>query len=154
MIPDWADRFLAETGIADVDPRSGEPVAWDRRVIEEIPEDLFDALRARCEMACVFPDWFLIERRIQFADLMMRHGGVTCVGLGPGGGFKWVRFVDGSTWGHMTFKTGALKQLEMSPRKLVRCDKEGNENKCGPRTPRIAVGRPSKPRVAQGRKGR
>jgi len=152
--PTWADRFLSETDIAEHDPKSGEPIAWGRRVIEEIPEDLFDDLKARCEMACIFPDWYLVEKRVQFADLMMKHGGVRFVGLGPGGGFKWVRFADGSTWGHSSWRTGALAELHKRPRMLVKCDKEGNEENGGPRIPRVAKGRSSKPRGPTRRPGR
>ena len=144
MIPDWTERFLGATGIAEYDPRSAMPVAWGRQVIEEIPEDLFEDLRSRCEMACIFPNWFLIERRVQFADLLMQHGGLRAVGVGPGGGFKWVRFSDGSTWGHPSFKTGALKEVELRPRLVVKCDKDGNEAGQEPRIPRRAVGRPGR----------
>lgn len=153
-VPDWAERFLAETGVADVDPRSGEPVAWGRRVVEEIPEDQFDILRGRCEVACVYPDWFVVEKRLQFADLMMAHGPARAVGLGPGGGFKWVRFEDGSLWGHMQFKSGALHQLEVSPRILVKCDKDGNEKGKAPRVPRRTIVRTSRPRTQSRRRGR
>ena len=153
MIPDWAERFLAETGVAERDPRSDEPIAWGRRVVEEIPEDQFDILKGRCHMACVFPDWYLIEKRLQFADLLMKHGGVRAIGLGPGGGFKWVRFADDSLWGHISFKSGAVRELEMSPRLLVKCDKDGNEKGKGPRIPRRTIVRRTKPR-SQGRRGR
>lgn len=145
MIPEWAERHLAETGVAEVDPRSGEPIAWGRQVVEEISEDFFDMLRARYEMACIYPDWFLVEKRVQFADLLMKHGGVRAIGLGPGGGFKWVRFEDGSIWGHLSFKSGALRELEMNPRLLVKCDKDGNEKGKGPRIPRRTIVRKSSP---------
>jgi len=152
MIPDWAERFLGETGVAEYDPRSEQPVAWGRQVIEEIPEDLFDALRGRCEMACVFPDWFLIEKRVQFSDLMMKHGGVRAIGLGPGGGFKWVMFADNTMWGHPSFKMAAIRELGLNPRLVVKCDKDGNEKGSEPRVPRMAVGRPSAGRAAPGRR--
>lgn len=140
MIPDWAERFLSEQGEADYDPVSGEAVAWGRRIIEEVPEDLFDMLRERCEVACVYPDWYVIEKRKQFADLMMEHGAVKLVGLGPGGGFKWVTFSDDTTWGHSQFKHGAVKQAELNPRRVVKCDKDGNEKRGKSRVPRRATG--------------
>lgn len=152
MIPDWAERFLAETGVAEYDPRSEKPVAWGRRVIEEIPEDQFDILKSRCEMKCVFPDWYLIEKRMQFSDLLMKHGGVRFIGLGPSGGFKWVRFADGSTWGHISFKGGALRELEMNPRLLVKCDKDGKEKGKAARIPKRTIVRRSASRG--GRRGR
>lgn len=152
MIPEWAERFLAETGEAEFDPRAEVPIAWGRRVVEEIPEDQFDILRGRCEMKCVFPDWFIIEKRVQFADLLMKHGGVRAIGLGPGGGFKWVTFADGAIYGHLSFKTGALRELEMNPRLLVKCDKDGNEQGKAPRIPKRTIVRRSVPRG--GRRGR
>ena len=152
MIPDWADKYLAETGVAEYDPRSEKPVAWGRRVVEEIPEDLFDILRERHEMKCVYPDWFLIEKRIQFADLLMKHGAVRAVGLGPAGGFKWVRFEDDSLWGHISLKSGALRELELNSRLLVRCDKDGNEKGKAPRVPRRTIVRTSKPRTQRRRR--
>jgi hypothetical protein len=154
MIPEWAEKYLAETGIAETDPRSEKPVAWGRRVIEEIPEDQFDILRARCEMACVFPDWFLIEKRLCFADLLMAHGGLRSVGLGPGGGFKWVCFADGSIWGHGSFRDEAKRQVEMNSRLHVKCDKDGNEKGKAPRIPRRTINRISKPRGGGGRRCR
>jgi hypothetical protein len=155
MIPEWAEKFLAETGVAERDPKSDEPVAWGRRVVQEIPEDQFDILRGRCEMACVFPDWFIIEKRLQFADLLMKHGGVRAVGLGPGGGFKWVRFADGAIWGHLHFKSGALRELEMNSRLLIKCDKDGNEKGKAPRIDRKAIVRTSRGRGGgAGRRGR
>jgi len=153
MIPEWAERFLAESGVAEYDPRSGEPIAWGRRLVEEIPEDQFDILRGRCEMACVYPDWYIIEKRTQFADLLMKHGGIRAVGLGPGGGFKWVRFADGAMYGHLSFKTGVLRELEMNPRLLVKCDKDGNEKGNEPRVPRRTIVRKSISK-STGRRGR
>jgi hypothetical protein len=153
IIPDWAERFLGETGVAEYDPRSGKPIAWGRQVIAEIPEDLFDALRGRCEMACVYPEWFLIEKRVHFADLLMSHGGVRAVGLGPSGGFKWVRFADDTMWGHVSFREGAHKELLLNPRLHVKCDKDGNENGKDPRIPRKVWGH-KRPKPARNTKRR
>jgi hypothetical protein len=141
MIPEWAEKHLAETGEAEFDPKSDKPVAWGRRVISEIPEDLFDILRGKVDMACVFPDWFIIEKRLHFADLLMAHGGLRFVGLGPGGGFKWVKFADGAIWGHGSFRDEAKRQVEMNPRLHVKCDKDGNEKGKAPRIPRRTIGR-------------
>lgn len=153
MIPEWAEKYLAETGEAEFDPRSDKPVAWGRRLIQEVPEDLFDTLKGRVEMTCVYPDWFVIEKRLSFADLLMKHGGVRAVGLGPGGGFKWVRFADGAEWGHPTFRNEAKRQVEMNSRLHVKCDKEGNEKGKAPRIPRRTIVRRSTPRGG-GRRGR
>ena len=152
-VPEWAEKFLDETGVAEVDPRSNKPVAWGRRVMQKIPEDQFDILRGRCEMKCVYPDWFLVEKRLEFADLLMSHGGVRAVGLGPGGGFKWVRFADDSVWGHSHFRDGALRELEMNSRLLVKCDKDGNEKGKAPRIPRRTIARRSR-RPTSKRRGR
>jgi hypothetical protein len=154
MIPEWASRFLGESDIAEYDPRSGEPVAWGREVIEKIPEDLFDAMKAQCDMECVFPKWYLVEKRLEFADVLMKCGGVRAVGLGPGGGFKWVRMADDTTWGHRIFKTGALEWLERNPRLLVRCDKDGNEKGKAARIPRVSMGRSSASRISNRGRGR
>lgn len=152
-LPDWADRFLGETGVAEYDPRADKPVSWGRRVEEEIPEDMFDILKGRCELKCVFPDWFVVEKKLEFADLLMKHGGVRAIGVGPGGGFKWVRFADDSVWGHPNFRTGAIRELELNPRLKVACDKDGNEKGKAPRIPRRTIARPSRPRGG-GRRGR
>jgi len=141
MVPEWAERFLGEHGEAEHDPRSGLPVAWGREVVEEIPEDLFDTLRSRCEMSCVYPQWFLIEKRWHFSDILMTHGGVRAVGVGPGGGFKWLKVEDGTIWGHSSFRSGAIEWLERNQRLLVKCDKEGNEKGKAPRIPRVSIGR-------------
>ena len=156
MVPDWALKFLGPEGVADRDPRSSKPMAWGRRVVSEIPESLFNVLRGTCDVACVYPDWFVVERRVEFADLVMAHGPVKLVGLGPAGGFKWVRFEDGSTWGHSSLRTEAQRQASMNPRIAVRCDKDGNERGTEPRVPRRAIGRSfSRARAATGgRKGR
>ena len=154
MIPDWAERFFGESRIAEYDLKSGEAVSWGRQVIAEIPDDLFDNLKAGYEMACIFPDWFLIEKRLQFADLLMSHGGVRFVGLGPSGGFKWVTFADDSSWSHLTFKTGALKQLNLNHHLLVKCNKEGDKIGGGPRLPFKVFGRASKCRNKSRRRGR
>jgi len=154
MIPDWAERFLGETGEAEFDPRSEKAIAWGRQVIEEIPEDLFDILREKCEMRYVYPDWFLIEKRLQFADLLMKHGGVRAVGLGPSGGFKWVRFADDSLWGHPSFRNGALRETNLNPRLVVKCDKDGNEKGRVPRIPKRAIVRRSAPNGGGRRRGR
>ena len=154
MIPELADRFLSETGVAEYDSYSNKPIAWGRQVIEEIPEDLFDSLRARCEVSCIYPDWFVVERRVQFADLMMNNGGVSLVGLGPGGGFKWVKFADGNIYGNCHFKTGALKQLELNPRLLVKCDRDGKESGKVLRIPRQAICHKCPRAIGQKKKGR
>jgi len=150
MIPEWALKYLGEEGVAETDPKSGWPIAWGRQVIEDIPEDRFDDLRGRIEVTCVFPDWFVVERRLQFSDLLMKHGGVRQIGLGPGGGFKWVVFADDSKWGHLSFKNGALREIEKNERLHVKCDKDGNELEGGPRQPRRAMGRASTPRATTG----
>lgn len=156
MIPEWAERFLGEEGEAEFDPRSGEAIAWGRRLEEEIPEDLFDALKGKCEMRCVFPDWFVVLKRRDFAELLMANGGVRAVGVGPGGGFKWVRFANDSVWGHTSFRSGALRELEKSPRLKVACDKDGKEKGAGGhRTEKRIIGRPKSGRRSSGRrKGR
>jgi hypothetical protein len=144
VIPDWALKYLGETEVAETDPLAEEPISWGKRVVEKIPEDLFDSLRSRCEMVCNYPDWYLIGSRVQFADLMIKHGGVRFVGVGPGGGFKWVRFADGSTWGSPSLRTGAIKELAMNPRLGVKCDKDGREGGELPRIPRRTIGRAGK----------
>jgi hypothetical protein len=141
MIPDWAEKYLDEMTEAEYDSRSGEPISWGRKIISEMPEDMFTSFREICEVICVYPDWFVIEKRIQFSDLLMRNGPVRAVGLGPSGGFKWVKFDNGSIWGHSSFKSGVLKQVESNPRLIVKCDKDGNEKGESARVPRVAIGR-------------
>jgi hypothetical protein len=147
MIPEWAEKYLGEDGVADIDPRSGEPVAWGRQVISQIPEGLFDKLRGEVDLVCIHPGWYVIERRIQYDEIAALHGGVKTVGVGPSGGFKWVQFADGTLWGHKYFRDGSMKEAVKNARLVVKCDKDGNEKGVEPRLPRLTVGyRPGKSR--------
>jgi hypothetical protein len=143
MIPEWAESFLGVEEPAEMDPVAGEPVSWGRRVVTQMSEEQFTELRGRCDVVCFFPDWYVVTKRLQFSDLLMAHGPVRAVGVGPGGGFKWVRFDDGSTWGCTSLAIGARRELSMSPRLRVKCDPDGKEAGAEPRIPRRAMGRPS-----------
>ncbi len=142
MIPDWAESHLGEVEPAEQDPVAGKPISWGRPVIIEFQEEQFADLRGRCEVVCVYPTWYIITKRIQFADLLMEHGPVRAIGVGPGGGFKWVRLEDKSVWGHASFANRAKMELTMSARLAVKCDADGKEAGAAPRIPRRVIGRP------------
>lgn len=155
MIPVWAEQYLGPEEQAETDTVSGEPVSWGRPVIMDVPEEQFAELRGRCEVICVYPTWFVVTRRIQFSDMLMAHGPVRAVGVGPGGGFKWVRFDDGSIFGHSSFSVGARRELGLNPKLMVKCDAAGKEAGAEPRIPRRAIGRvPSGRSSPGGRRGR
>jgi hypothetical protein len=146
MIPEWAEKYLGECGVADVDPRNGEPVAWGRQVLEQMPEGLFDQLRGAVDLVCVYPGWYVIERKLTFTDLRS-HGEVRAIGVGPSGGYKWVQFADGTVWGHRYFREEAMRELAKNLRLATKCDKDGNERGSEARVSRLAVGyRPRKSR--------
>jgi len=140
MIPEWAEIYLGAEGVAEIDPRSGEPVAWGRQVTSQMPEGLFDRLRGEVEMVCVFPDWFVIERRLPVDDVIKAHGAIKAVGIGPSGGYKWMRLGDDSMWGHKSFRDFSMREVRINPRLVVKCDKDGYEKGTEFRVPRVAVG--------------
>jgi len=145
------DRYLGDEEVAEVDPVSGRPVSWGRPFVEQMSEGDFDLFRAGNDVVCVYPRWFVITKRICFADLLMRHGRVQAVGLGPSGGFKWVELADGSRYGHRSFRAPVLDVAQSITVRKVRCDKNGAEEK---RTPARTVGRASTRRSVTGRRGR
>lgn len=140
MIPEWAIEYLGAEGVAEVDSRSGESVAWGRQVTKEIPEGLFEKLRGEVDLVCVPPDWFVVERRLSFGELLQARGIVRAIGVGPSGGFKWVRLADNSVWSHKNFRDGVMKEARLNPRLIVKCDKDGYEKGNELRLPRLTVG--------------
>ena len=140
MIPEWAEQYLGAEGVAETDPRSREPVAWGRQVVSQIPEGLFERLRGEVELVCIYPDWFVVERRLPFEDLIKARGAPKAVGVGPSGGYKWMRLGDDSMWAHSSFREFAMREVRINPRLVVKCDKDGYEKGNEFRVPRVAVG--------------
>ena len=140
MIPEWAEQYLGAEGVAEVDPHSREPIAWGRQVVSQIPEGLFEKLRGEVDLVCIYPDWFVVERRLPFEDLIKARGVIKAVGVGPSGGYKWLRLGDDSMWAHKSFRDFAMREVRINPRLVVKCDKDGYEKGNEFRVPRVAVG--------------
>jgi len=128
MRVDFSDALSDEEEVAQYDPVSKQPVVWGNRVVYRMTEQDFDHLRiqheviSRQEMDTVY---FVVTKRIDWAMLIAKHGPPVQVGVGPRGGFKWVRMTDDTYWGHAQFREGAQKWAKKHPRFKVKCSKDG-----------------------------
>jgi hypothetical protein len=121
------ERNLGEDECVEYDPLSGIEFIWGREILAPLPEPEFDDLRDRKKIMCVHPDWFYVTRTVTMDDLVAKHGDILQVGLGPSGGFKWVRFQDRAMHGHRSLRPAAKEWAAARPRFAVKCDKLGNE---------------------------
>ena len=74
------------------DGTCGETTGWGYRIIQHLGEDRFRSLGAYGELACSYPSWFLITKRLTPQDAIIQYGAITEIGEGPQGGFKRVTF--------------------------------------------------------------
>lgn len=141
MLPEIVSKYIGKTSPAETDPSAGEVISWGKKIDKDIPDHLFEVIKNHCQVVCLFPDWYIIEKRMDFADLLRGHGKPKEVGVGPSGGFKWVKMTDDTVWSSSVFKIGAMRFLELNPRMRVSCDRDGNERGKVNRIPRVVSGK-------------
>jgi hypothetical protein len=130
---------------------NGQILAWGCRLLQEVPTEQFEAMREHGEWFYVDMEWHLLLRKFHLEELIEKFGGVTEVGLGPKGGFKYIIF------GKTKFENKILKETAVQlsrdcPGLIKECDRRGNEK---PRVPRcVSGGRAGMRRNATRRRGR
>jgi len=80
--------------VQSYDAYSGEPVAWGFKIIKRLGEDRFNELREKAELECVYPDWFVVSKKLTREEAIQLYGPVTHEEFGPRGGWKYIEFGD------------------------------------------------------------
>ena len=125
---DFSD-CMGDEEIAEYDPISEQPVIWGRRITRWLTEQEFDHLKLQHDVVTrqeIETVYFVVSKRIEWDALCATHGQPVQVGLGPRGGFKWVRMTNDTIWGHREFRVGAQAWVKNYPRFRVKCTKDGN----------------------------
>lgn len=142
---DFSDALSDEEEVAEYDPVSKKPVVWGKRIIRHLTQcdfehlKLFNDVITRQEMDTVY---FVVTRKLEWDELIAKHGQPIQVGTGPRGGFKWVRMTDDTHWGHANFRRSSLVWVKNYSRFRIKCNKEGKSLQ----PPRRTTGRSGKKR--------
>lgn len=89
---------ISEYGICTYDSYCGEPTGWGYKILKHLGPDIFNALSEQGEMVCIYPEWFLVTKRLTKEEAIAKYGEITDTKIGPRGGFK------SETYGTTTFK--------------------------------------------------
>lgn len=99
MKPKGLEENFSEYGEILFDSYSGETTAWGFKVIKRMGEVEFAEARQHGTMEYVYPDWYLVKKRLTKEEAERKYGEMTEIVRGPRGGFKSV------TFGKTRFKT-------------------------------------------------
>jgi len=132
------EAMLGPEQEVDADPLSGDVIFVGRLIHERIPEADFAELQKNHDVHYIRGQWHLITKKTMISDLILRHGKVTRVGLGPVDGFKWIQFADRTICCHSSLAKEAKAIAQAEDVERVRCNKEGIEV---PRIPKVARGK-------------
>lgn len=90
--PKGLENNFSHYGEILFDSYSGETTAWGFKVLNRMNEDEFSIAREYGTMEYVYPDWYLVTKRLTKEDAEMKYGEITEIEKGPRGGFKSVTF--------------------------------------------------------------
>jgi hypothetical protein len=127
MLIDFSD-CMGDEEVAVHDPKSNKPVIWGRRITRWLNRQDFDHLSLQHEVVTVMEMdtvYFVVTRKLDWDKLIGKHGQPIQVGLGPRGGFKWVRMTDDTYWSHAQYRKDSQEWAKNYPRFIVKCGKEG-----------------------------
>lgn len=89
------EGFGMELGAYDAvifDGYCGEPVGWGFRLLRHIGEERFNELRKFGELECLYPDWYLVVKKLSREQAIELYGEITAEEFGPRGGWKSTTF--------------------------------------------------------------
>ena len=93
-IPKKFEDSLSDYGPKIFDSWCGEPVGWGYKIIKHLGDERFSELKECGEMNCIYPNWYLITKKLTREDAIKKYGEVTDKELGPRGGFISITFGD------------------------------------------------------------
>lgn len=92
--PKGYESDLGEYGSQLYDGVCGEPTMWGFRIITRLGDERFHALHEFGDLECVYPDWFLITKKLTREEAINKYGEIADEEFGPRGGWKSVTFGD------------------------------------------------------------
>ena len=90
--PKGYENVLSAYGAQILDGVSGEPLGWGFEILSHLGDEGFNALREFGTLECLYPDWFLITKKLTFQDAIKKYGKVTQLIVGPKGGWRSITF--------------------------------------------------------------
>ena len=116
----------SEASPAEFDPISGEPIVFGLKIQTRISPIVFQEMKPHIDFIGNGIDWWVKTSVADCSAIIEREGGIVCVGLGPSGGFKWVDCKSGTRFGHGAFREISQKWAASNPRRVSKCDRNGN----------------------------
>jgi hypothetical protein len=124
------DGFItAEPEVAESDDESGEPMVYGYRIVKPISPIVFQEMKRYLDFISNGMDWWVKTSEVDTLTIIDNDGGIAQVGLGPSGGFKWVVLKSGRRFSHRLFRVESQKWAAMNPRRVARCDRNGNDTR-------------------------
>lgn len=86
------EKELGAYGAVMFDPYCGEPVGWGFRLLRHMGEERFNKLQDFGELECLYPDWYLVVKKISREQAIELYGEITAEEFGPRGGWRSITF--------------------------------------------------------------
>lgn len=86
---------LGSFGVLLYDSCCGEPIAWGFKILHQLGEDRFNALKNYGRVECLnhlHHEWGLITKTLSRKEAIAQYGSITNEKFGPRGGWKSVTF--------------------------------------------------------------
>lgn len=123
-------EFIADSvEAAEHDPISGIPVVFGYRFVTQVPPTIFNDAKRYLKLISNGIFWWVHSHDADPKSIVSSSGGISKVGIGPAGGFKWVELKDGSRHGHAIFREMAKEFCSNNPKNVVKCDVSGSPSR-------------------------
>jgi len=84
------EEYLGGYGPQLYDGWGGEPVAWGRKIVRHMGDELFAELRQLGQLECSYPNWFFIDKTLSLKDAIKKYGKPKKIVTGPRGGTRTI----------------------------------------------------------------
>jgi hypothetical protein len=91
-ILDEFNTYLGHFGEQIFDSWCGKCVGWGYKLIRHCGDEMFAELGKHGSLDCVYPNWYLITKRLSINEAIHQYGDIEEVEVGPRGGFRTVTF--------------------------------------------------------------
>ena len=91
----YKDYISSEEEAVAYDSDCGEPIKWGYKIINRMPEDLFNSLYniKWGKLECIeWGHWAIVTKNLEYEEAVEKYGKVTNEEFGPRGGFRSITF--------------------------------------------------------------
>lgn len=97
-VPEGYENDLSGYQAISADSWCGEPIAWGFKILNQLGEERFNALREYGELVChrdgYKTSWSLAVKQLTHEEAIEKYGPVTHTETGPRGGWRWIQYGD------------------------------------------------------------